>query len=329
MCSTFNARARLACLSLMLLLAGAATPMAHAQTLTATVSTDRGCGASAVYQLGERNTLLFRTSLNAQVTLRLQRPDGTISFLLANQPVQGGVTYAIAGIIGNPPGQRVLTLNAVAGSQTAQAQCTYSAQGAPSTLTAALQTNKGCGAGAVFSLGEPSRFFFRTSMNALVTLTLLRPDGTSSTLLANQPVQGGITYVFNGVIGNPLGQRRLFLHAVAGTQTADVECDYSAQATGGPVTLNLSIDRGCGGTYHVGQLITVTYRASASTSLTLLDRHANGAVVPIFTNQPVLAGQTYSLQGIIGSDLGTRTLTLSTPSGAGQVQTTCQFTVVP
>ena len=62
---------------------------------------------------------------------------------------------------------------------------------------------------ALFNLGEQNSFLFSTSQSAQVTLTLVRPDGTTSTLLANQPVQGGVTYAINGVIGNPLGQRRL------------------------------------------------------------------------------------------------------------------------
>lgn len=423
--------ASLAFVCFFMLLSGLASPIASAQALTASLTTDRGCGASAVYNLGERNTFLFRVSQAAQVTLRLQRPDGSVSILLANQPLQGGITYALQGIIGNPTGQRTLTLDAVAGAQTAHATCSYTAQSASSNLTATLQTNKGCGANALFNLGEASTFRFSVSQTALVTLRLLRPDGTISTLLANQPVPGGVTRTINGVVGSPTGTRRLLLDAVAGSQTAHVECDYTAQGTtapltvslttnhgcgagalfnlgeastftysasknavvtlqlirpdgststlvanrpvqagvisaiqgvvgspigqrrliltavagsetaqmecdytaqstgGGPVTLSLSIDRGCGASYRVGQLITVTYSASANTTLTLADQQAGGSVSTIFANRPVLAGQTYSLTGVIGSQLGGRTLVLTASSGQSANPATCQFTVTP
>jgi hypothetical protein len=431
MCSRFNSPVGLTLASLVLLLVGSLGTPASAQSLTASLATDRGCGASAVYNIGESNQFLFSVSQNASVTLRLQRPDGTISTFLANQPLQGGVTYAINGVIGNPPGQRLLTLDAVAGAQTAHVECTYSAGAAPSTLTATLQTNRGCGAGAVFSIGEPNTFSFSVSQSALVTLRLIRPDGTTSTFLANQPVPAGVTQTINGTIGNPPGQRRLILDAVAGTATAHVECDYTAQAVtsaltvnlttnrgcgagavfnigepitfsysasqdaqvtlrlqrpdgtssvlvanqpvqggvtqtlpgiignptgqrtlildavagsqtahaectytaqstgGGVVVLNLSIDQGCGASYHVGQGIRINYSASADATLTLVNQRADGTQQFLFSNQPVLAGQPYSLSGIIGSQLGGRTLILTASSGTPASPAMCQFTVVP
>src|SRR5947209_16593926 len=220
MYSRFRSSAGLAVASLVLLLGGSLGPPASAQSLTASLTTDRGCGAGAVFNIGESDQILFRVSKSASVTLRLQRPDGTISTFLANQPLVGGVTYTINGVIGNPPGQRLLTLDAVAGAQTAHKECTYSAQAAASTLTATLQTNRGCGAGAVFNIGESDQILFSVSQSASVTLRLQRPDGTTSTFLANQPLVGGVTYTINGVIGNPPGQRLLTLDAVAGSQTA-------------------------------------------------------------------------------------------------------------
>jgi hypothetical protein len=305
------------------------TAQAVTNALAVTLQTDRGCGATALYNIGESITFSFSASQNAQVTLQLQRPDGTTSVLLANQPVQGGVTQTLLGIIGNPPGQRRLILDAVAGSQTAHAECTYTAQAVTSALTVSLTTNRGCGAGAVFNIGEPITFSYSASQNAQVTLRLQRPDGTTSVLVANQPVQGGVTQTFQGIIGNPTGQRTLILDAVAGSQTAHAECTYTAQSIGGVVVLNLSIDQGCGATYHVGQGIRINFSASANTTLTLVNQRADGTQQILFANQPVLAGQTYSLTGIVGSQLGGRTLILTASPGASATPATCQFTVVP
>ncbi|HLB77978.1 MAG TPA: hypothetical protein VJO72_13175, partial [Candidatus Dormibacteraeota bacterium] len=258
------------------------------------------------------------------------RPDGTVSTLLANQPVQGGVTQSLSGVIGNPPGQRLLTLDAVAGAETAHAECTYAAQGAANPLTVTLSTNRGCGAGALFNIGEPITFNYSASKNALVTLQLLRPDGTRSVLAANQAVAGGATQTFTGVIGNPPGQRRLILDAVAGTETAHAECTYTAAgATGGPITLSLTINHGCGGQYRPGDPFIVTYQASADTNLTLIYRRFDGTQFAIFTNRPVMGGQSNTYSATIGNGMGGRTLILDTSPPTPGVQATCAFTIVP
>lgn len=106
----------------LILLFGGSMP-ALAQNLE--VRTDRGCGSQAVYQNGELVRIFFSTSLTAFGRLTLTKPDGT-SLVLANQTLEGGVTYAITGRMGLPTGTR--TLNLTVGS--ASASCTFS-HGAP------------------------------------------------------------------------------------------------------------------------------------------------------------------------------------------------------
>ena len=131
-----------------------------------------------------------------------------------------------------------------------------------------------------------------------------------------------------GVIGNPPGQRLLVLDAVAGMETAHAECTYTGQGTGtpGPLSLQLSINKGCGGQYRPGDPFIVTYGASANTSLTLIYRRFDGTQFAIFTNRPVMGGQTYTYSATIGNGMGGRTLILQSASG---VQATCDFTIVP
>ena len=147
--STFRSGVGVTLVSLFLFVGGSLGTVASAQSLTASLATDRGCGSTALYNLGESNRILFSVSQNASVTLRLQRPDGTVSTFLANQPLLGGVTYAINGVIGNPLGQRLLTLDAVAGTQRAHAECTYTARAVTQALVVTLQTNRGCGGTAL------------------------------------------------------------------------------------------------------------------------------------------------------------------------------------
>src|SRR5438067_1136014 len=101
--SSFSSRVRLAFVSLFLLLGASSVSVARNSPLTVSLTTDRGCGASAVFNIGEPNQFLFSVSKIARVTLTLTRPDGTMRAVLVNQAVVNGVTYSIPGVIGNPP----------------------------------------------------------------------------------------------------------------------------------------------------------------------------------------------------------------------------------
>jgi hypothetical protein len=325
-CSTFSSGVRLAFVSLFWLVGSA---IAHSAPLTATVTTNRGCGPTAVFNIGDPITQVVTVSQDARVTLLLYRPDGTVSIRLYNQLVRGGIPLSLSGVIGLPTGTRRLVLDAAAGFERAHAECTYTAQGATAPLTVTLETNKGCGAAAVFAIGEANSLRYRVSRNALVTLRLRYPNGVVRTLLQNQPVPGGMLQSIPGVIGNPPGQRLLILDAVAGTETAHAECIYTGQGSSTPLTLQLGINKGCGGQYHPGDPFIVTYGASANTSLTLIYRRFDGTQFAIFTNRPVVGGQTSTYRATIGNGMGGRTLILQTSPPTPGVQATCDFTIVP
>ena len=70
MCNRFSSSVGLAFASLVLFLGALFGTAASAQSLTASVATDRGCGATALYNLGESNQIRFSVSQNASVTLR-------------------------------------------------------------------------------------------------------------------------------------------------------------------------------------------------------------------------------------------------------------------
>src|SRR5207247_9166591 len=107
--------------------------------------------------------------------------------LVFNQLIPGGAPQSITSFIGTYTGTRTLILDATTGAETAHAECTYTVPGNANPLTVTLTTNKGCGAGALFNIGEPDTFSYSASKNAFVTLRLLRPDGTQSVLAASQP----------------------------------------------------------------------------------------------------------------------------------------------
>jgi hypothetical protein len=308
--------------------AGGAAP----NPLTVSLTTNRGCGPNAVFNPGESIVYSYSVSKTARVTLVLRRPDGSTSVFVANQTVPGGSPQTITTTIGSQPGTRTLVLDATTGSEAAHAECTYTVPGGGGNpLTVNLTTNKGCGTGALFNLGDPSTFFYSASKAARVTLQLLKPDGSRTVLVANQLVAAGVTQTLPGVIALPLGQRTLILDAVAGSEAAQMQCTYTAVSGGGggPITLSLTINHGCGGLYHPGDPFVVTYSASQTTSLTLIYRRFDGSQFAIFTNKPVIGGQVYSYSSIIGNGSGGRTLILQTSPPMAGVQATCDFTIVP
>jgi len=328
----------LALASLLFLLGGSS---AHA-ALTATLTTDRGCGGSATYQNGETIRVSYSVSEAASVTITLTRPDGFVLRPVFQQFVPAGVTRTYEATVGGVNGPRQLFLDAFSNTEHASVECIYYGTGGtpnpppPNPLTAQLETNKGCGPTAVYSLGEQSIFRYRVSKSALVTLRLQRPDGTISTLVANQPLAAGVTGVVTGIIGAPLGQRILTLTAVAGAETAQQQCTYTAQGSPGPgpgpQTLNVGVDRNCGSTYRLGEQVTILYRSSFTTTVSLRLLYPDGTSRFLVQNQPVIAGQTYATVGVAGQPLGTRTLTLSgaaPPGGTPPADATCSYTVVP
>jgi hypothetical protein len=315
--------------------------MAQGTPLTATLTTDRGCGGSATYQNGETIRVRYSVSQNAIVTITLTRPDGFVLRPVFQQPVPAGVTQEYVGTVGGVSGPRQLFLDATSTTVgTASVECIYFGTGGPTTppppppppppgqLTASLITNRGCGPTAIFAKGELSEFRYQVSQSALVTLRLQRPDGTVSTLLLNQPAAGGVTYVFRGVIGDPPGQRLLTLNAVAGTLSAQVQCTYTGQSVPAPSPLSLTVDRGCGASYRVGEGVTIRFQSPVNASLTLLLQLPDGTSRVVFANRLALGGTTYAITGIAGTPVGQRTLTLRA-SGSTAADATCNFTVTP
>lgn len=153
-------------------------------------------------------------------------------------------------------------------------------------------------------------------LNNLVTFTIVSPSG--------------IAYFYQGKMG--LGVEfqgsGTYFPVSDPTQVANWGLLFTPGVPGpgsSPTALTLSIDRGCGSGYPLGGPITVTYSATANDTLTLVSQRSDGTQQVLFSNQPVVGGQTYSLSGVVSSVPGQRTLILSDTAGA---QVTCSFTGV-
>lgn len=187
----------------------------------------------------------------------------------------------------------------------------------PTGSALSLSLDRGCG--STYPLGASQTITYSSSVNDTLTLLNQRSDGTF-VLFANQPVVGGQTYQLNTFVSNVPGLRTLILRNSSGQQ---VTCSFTGAATPptGPI-LTLNLDRGCGSFYPLGSAQTITYSSSVNDTLTLLVQRG-GSTFALFSNQPVIAGQTYAYQTSVAFVAGPRTLILQDASG---VQTTCSFT---
>jgi hypothetical protein len=125
MTRTLDLRGFLTLVGLVVLLAGSRPALAQQLAL----STNKGCGETAVFQLGEAVRITFGSNQTVAAQLRLDRPDGTTT-LLFNGTLQGGVTRFIDGTAGGAEGTRTLTLTSGANVVT----CAYRV-GAPTAAT--------------------------------------------------------------------------------------------------------------------------------------------------------------------------------------------------
>jgi pimeloyl-ACP methyl ester carboxylesterase len=95
-------------------------------------------------------------------------------------------------------------------------------------LQATVTTNRGCGAGAAFGVGEPIEAHLRADGAEIVEMTVqdVLPDGRVVTLVDGATVPGGLTLVLRGTVAEPAGTEALRVIARAGGQEAVAECTF-------------------------------------------------------------------------------------------------------
>lgn len=200
--------------------------------LQAELSVDKGCGAD--YRIGEPLVISFRVSRDALVTLRLRMPDGPVR-VLVNQQVRGGVTHTLRGTVGEPPGTRILLLEARAGDERAEAECEFTGvrEGGTVVIVPQIRTDRGCleeGQNPIYFVGDPITVFFRVDgvSQALVRLLDVLPDGRIRVIL-QQVIPGHRELSLRGTIEPPLGRETLVLQVFSaqGAVAAEDRCSFT------------------------------------------------------------------------------------------------------
>jgi len=270
-------------------------PKAQDSSIAVTLSTDRGCGTSAVYQSGETVNISYSTNRNAFVVLKLVGPNGTQT-LKDNVVATAGQTYTVP-VTAGAGGSYQIILDAGADGRTGHAECGYRVDSATIALT--LSTNRGCGDNALFHTGEPVNISFATDRTAFVVLKLVGPGGTQ-TLKNNDVANAGQTYPVT-VTAGAAGSYQLILDAVADGRSGHIECAFRVEAAS-QIGVTLTTNKGCGtdAVFRTGDAVNITYSTDQNAFVVLKLVGPNGTQT-LKNNDVANAGQSYPVTVTAGA----------------------------
>jgi hypothetical protein len=107
--------------------------------------------------------------------------------------------------------------------------------------------------------------------------------------------------------------------------TMRVPMEGFTPGTPAPFRAELSVDRGCGASYRIGENVTINYRVSRDAFVTLKNRLPDGTERLIANNRFVSAGVLQTFTGAVGDPEGLRRLTLEATAGGQVRRAECSF----
>jgi hypothetical protein len=185
-----------------------------------------------------------------------------------------------------------------------------------------IRVDRGCG--STYKLGETIRIYGTSSIATQATYVVQRPD-TTSTLIRTLEADKE-TLLAEGTLDGPTGQRTYLLRVTANGQTVEKSCSIGV-SSGTALAVDISVDKGCGASYCVGDGITMRMTANADGTGTILDRTPDGLTSTFRTIQ-MTAGSTYTITTTITPPTGIETVILQfSASDSRTAQDSCSFTV--
>jgi hypothetical protein len=297
--------------------------------IVAQITTNRGCGAEALFQKGDPLIVSFSVAENATVRVVNVRPDGEV-VLRENFTVEANVVYPLEGNAGHILGSRTLRITATSGDRTGSAECTFTVVDTIPThpVIASFETNRGCGSYARFREGDTLTVLFRLNEKALVRLTNTRPNG-STVLLDNFLAEANTLYPVSRLIGLPEGARTLKLVVSTGTRTETRECSYEVEepAIDNTIAVSLTTNRGSGSglTFKTDEAMQISFSVSM-TSLVRVRVVGFGYSKELLTSYEVDAGRRVHLVLDVEEPPGPRTIIVTARSGTHGGQAELAFT---
>jgi len=195
----------------------------------------------------------------------------------------------------------------------------------PSLPTAFISIDRGCG--ATYHGGDPLTLSYGASETATFKLLDFENTGTLKQI-ATGVVASGATRTTTGTVSGPTGLETVVL--VARTSSGvwvSSACTFSVGGVSSAL-VDVSVDRGPGGTYRYGEVTTVTLRSAVAGTATLYHVNRDGNVT-VVTTAPIIPTVTQNLTAPIGTTTGTSTLVLVVKAGSQVLSAATSYNVVP
>ncbi len=201
--------------------------------------------------------------------------------------------------------------------------CAPSGPGLP---TIGLSVDHGCGGS--YAIGDTISISITPSETMTASLLDFQTDGTQK-LINVGVIPGGTTRVVHGTTTGPAGIEALIVRGeTMSGLSVSAGCAF---AIGGAAVgaASVSVDRGCGATYHYGESATATLESSVIGLAKLYQVTRTGSV-SLVTMLPIFPGVAERVTAPIGATTGTSTFLLQVTAATGQVHAAiCSYNVVP
>jgi hypothetical protein len=138
-----------------------------------------------------------------------------------------------------------------------------------------------------------------------------------------------MTRVVHGTITGPAGTEAVLVRAETSSSlwiSAGCTLVVGSAAIG---AVSVSLDRGCGATYHYGESATAILQSSVAGVARLYQVTRTGTAA-LAAALPILPGVTQRVSAPLGATTGTSTFLLQVTAASGQVHAaTCSYNVIP
>ncbi len=193
--------------------------------------------------------------------------------------------------------------------------------------TLSIGVDRGCG--AAYAIGDPVVIFVTASEAVSATLFDFQTGGTQQQIALGN-IAAGVTRTVSGTITGPQGVEGLVV--MAETASGIWVSSGCALAVGGanPSSVSVSVDRGCGATYHYGETVTAILQSSVVGVARLYQVTRDGHVSIVVGALPIFPSVTERITAPASDTTGTSTFLLQVTSALGDVlAATCSYSVVP
>ncbi|MCR4404128.1 MAG: hypothetical protein NUW06_02345 [Candidatus Acetothermia bacterium] len=196
-----------------------------------------------------------------------------------------------------------------------------------------VSVDRGCGSN--YNPGDPIDVLFRVSEASTVKIRDFDQTGRIVTINIGSPIAGGTLYRLSSFTGP------LTISGGAGVETVVIQATTASGVVvssgcsfgiGGvsPSLVSVTVDRGCDGTYHLGETATVTLQSGVSGQVRLFNVSRDGQLVQIPVFPPLITpGLRITVSAPFTGAIGRNTLVMQVATGSQVLTSACSTNVLP